>query len=203
MKEAFFNGLPNYADADLTKAKLTREKGVNVGFYAEYTLGEAQGHAQLTAQHKRPPHADLLAALGRLVPHLCFLTRSVAGVSHEGIYYRWDNPLLEGYNFLNELHTQPDFADYTVSGYSYDEKGGVVLIGQRQLSNKKVLNLIAPREDLAPEQETGMEYPFLLTLGKHLRECDEEVKAYLAGKSGPMVVQGDLFDQDEEGEDDE
>jgi hypothetical protein len=201
MREAHFNGQPNYQDADLTKAKLTREKGVNVGFYAEYTLGEAQGHAELTAQHKRPPHADLLLALGRLVPHLCFMCRQVPQIDDEGIGFAWDNPYIQSLVLDNDFHARRDFADFIVTGYSYDDKGGVVLIGQRLLPTGKVLNLIAPREDLAPEQETGMEYSYWPVLAKRLRECDEEVKAYLAGKSGPMVVQGDLFDDEDEEED--
>lgn len=199
MREAYFTGQPNYADADLTKAKLTREKGVNVGVYAEYTLGVAQGNAELTAQHKRPPHQDLLTALGRLIPHLCFMCRQVPQVSDAGIAFAFDNPYMQSLVVSeDDFYTRPEFADFLVTGYSYDDKGGVVLIGQRVLPTGKVLNLIAPREDLAPEQETGMEYCYLLDLGRLLRACDDEVKLYLGGKHGPMVVQADLFDEDDE-----
>jgi hypothetical protein len=62
-----------------------------------------------------------------------------------------------------------------------------------------VFNMIAPREDLAPAQEIGTEYPYVLALARDLRACDDEVKLYLAGKSGPHVVQGELeFDQDDD-----
>jgi hypothetical protein len=190
----------SYADMDLTKVKLSRKEGRNLGLYVEYQLGEGQGHAELTAQHHRPPHADLEACFARLVPHLCFLIEAVQGVQQGDVWCRLGSREVALWMLDSELHERPEFDAYTVTGYSYDEKGGVVLIGQRRLSNKKVKNEIAPREDLAPEQVTGMEYPFLEILGRDLVACDAEVKLYMAGKTGPMVVQGEL---DFEGEEEE
>jgi hypothetical protein len=192
MREAYLMGPADYTDADLTKAKFTRKEGRTTGLYAEYTLGEAQGMAEVTAAHQRPPHADLEAAFARLVPHLCFLCRAVPSIGDQGISFQWSNPYVASLVLDVDFHQRPEFADYLVTGYSYDDKGGVVLIGQRLLNNGKVLNLIAPREDLSPEQETGLEYPYLLQLGALLGQADAEVKLYLGGKTGPQVVQSEL-----------
>ena len=204
MREAYLTS-ENYEAVELTKVKLTRKAGVTIGLYVEYTLGEGGGHAELTAQHYRTPHPDLLACLDRLVPHLCFLAEAVPGVQDGELWHRRSSPDVRIWLSDGQLHEFPEFRDYTVTGYVYDEKGGVVLVGRKALSNRKVMNQIAPREDLAPDQLTGLEYEYLTLLAADLGACDAEVRLYLAGKTGPMVVQGELDfgadESDEEGGD--
>jgi hypothetical protein len=91
-----------------------------------------------------------------------------------------------------ELHQLPELADYSVTGYAYSDKGGVVLIGRKTLRSGKVVNLTSPHEVLDPDPLTGMEYPHLFTLGTELVACDKEVKLYLAGKSAPYVQEQQL-----------
>lgn len=190
MREAYLTGAAAPADTqpvhdlNLTKVKLNRKDST---LYAEYSEGEAGGYAEKTALHHRPAHADLEAALARVLPHFLLMLEMLPGVQQGEQWLKNDSKefvwLLED----GELHQLPELADYAVTGYAYSDKGGVVILGRKTLRSGKVVNLTSPHEPLDPDPLTGMEYEHLLTLGTELAACDKEVKLYLAGKSAPYV----------------
>jgi hypothetical protein len=207
MREAYLTGGGEHFDATdapaaagpahdlgLTKVKLNRKDST---LYAEYSEGEAGGYAEKTALHHRPAHADLEAAFARVLPHFLLMLEMLPGVQqgeqwlkNDSMEFKW---LLED-GKLSEL---PELAIYSVTGYSYSDKGGVVLVGRKTLRGGRVTNLITPHEVLDPEKPTGLEYEHLFTLGTELGKCDKEVKLYLGGKSAPYVQeqQTDFLDE--------
>jgi hypothetical protein len=181
-------------DLNLTKVKLNRKDNT---LYAEYSEGESGGFAEKTALHHRPAHADLEAAFARVLPHFLLLLEMLPGVQQGEQWLKNDSRdfvwLLED----GELSKLPELADYSVTGYAYSDKGGVVILGRKTLRSGKVVNLTSPHETLDPDPLTGLEYPHLITLGTELAGCDKEVKLYLAGKSAPYVAeqQTDFLDE--------
>jgi hypothetical protein len=197
MREAYLTGGNDHRDAtdspvhqvpdlNLTKVKLNRKDDT---LYAEYSEGEAGGFAEKTALHHRPVHADLEAAFARVLPHFLLLLEMLPGVQVGEEWLKHDSRqfvlLLED----GELHQLPELADYSVTGYAYSDKGGVVILGRKTLRSGKVVNLTSPHEVLDPDKPTGLEYAHLFTLGTELGACDKEVKLYLAGKSAPYVAE--------------
>jgi hypothetical protein len=195
MREAYLTGggehfdatdapATNAHDISLTKVKVNRKDST---LYAEYSEGEAGGFAEKTALHHRPAHADLEAAFARVLPHFLLMLEMLPGVQQGEQWLKNDSReflwLLED-GKLSEL---PELAIYSVTGYSYSDKGGVVIVGRKTLRGGRVTNLITPHEVLDPEKPTGLEYEHLFTLGTELAGCDKEVKLYLAGKSAPYV----------------
>ena len=188
MKEAYLTGGSPAPDApapgpvpdvNLTKIKLERK-----ALYVEYTTGEGDGKAEMTAHHNRPVHADLLARFAELVPHLCLLCDLVQGV-------RVGEEFIRGYELFAgplepdgpPLHERPEFVTYKVTGLTFSNTG-VVLVGQKRYRAGKVLNLCTPHEALHPEQETVFEYEHLWELNLALGRLEAEALQYLAGKSG-------------------
>lgn len=197
MREAYLTGGNEHFDAtdappaqsldlSLTKVKLNRKDST---LYAEYSEGEAGGFAEKTALHHRPAHADLEAAFARVLPHFLLLLEMLPGVQQGEQWFKNDSKefvwLLED----GELSQLPELADYSVTGYAYSDKGGVVILGRKTLRSGKVVNLTSPHEVLDPDKPTGLEYAHLFTLGTELGKCDKEVKLYLAGKSAPYVAE--------------
>ena len=109
-------------------------------------------------------HPDLLRAFSRLVPHLCQLTEQLTETPG---YWPDDSEELPAL-----------FEPFTITGFSLARhQGGVTLIGQRELTGGRVLNLTTPYQSFDDEQAT---YAGLLetTLATALAE----VEAALRGK---------------------
>lgn len=89
----------------------------------------------------------------------------------------------------------PRMEPYSVTGFSLAGEGeneGVVLIGQKRLENKMVLNLIAPFSKFS-------EYKYGAELSLLINKCIEETELYLFdGKCAePSTNQLDLFEDQE------
>ena len=111
-------------------------------------------------------HPDLTHRLSRLVPHLCLLTEQLT----EGPDYWPDES--------EELPTL--FEQFTVTGFSMGRnQSGVTLIGQRELTGGRVLNLTTPYQSFDDEQGS---YPYAPLLETELLEALAEVEAALRGK---------------------
>ena len=197
MREASLTGGATSApDAPATplEINLSKIKLDGAGLFVEYITGEADGHAEMTAKHKRPVHADLVLAFDQLVPHLALLCDLVQGV-RDGDVYVSAGQLFYGLDPQGlPLHERPEFKGLKVTGLTYSSTG-VVLIGQKRYRGGKVLNLITPHEVLEPKEFTGMEYDHLWELNAALARVEMEAHAYLAGKTGsppPEAVQSEL-----------
>lgn len=122
-------------------------------------------------------HPDLLHALSRLVPHLCLLTEQLAETSDY-----WPDDAEE----LPAL-----FDTFRVTGFSLARhQGGATLIGQRELTGGRVLNLTTPYQSFDDELAT---YPYAGLLETTLATVLTEVEAALRGKCTDFR-QLDLFD---------
>ncbi|MBW3127307.1 hypothetical protein [Hymenobacter profundi] len=111
-------------------------------------------------------HPDLPHALSRLVPHLCLLTEQLTETPD---YWPSDDEELP-----------PCFASFTVTGFSMGKnQGGVTLIGQRELTNGRVLNLTTPYQSFDDEQSS---YAYAGLLETTLATALVEVEAALRGK---------------------
>jgi hypothetical protein len=203
MREAYLTGgndapatpqTPEALDLSLTKVKLNRKDST---LYAEYSEGEAGGFAEKTALHHRPAHADLEAAFARVLPHFLLMLELLPGVQQGEEWLKNDNPRFVIMLADGELSGLPELAIYSVTGYAYSDKGGVVVMGRKTLRTGKVVNLLTPHEVLDPDKPTGLEYEHLWELGTELAKCDKEVKLYLAGKSAPYVQEQQLDFLDE------
>ncbi|MFD2785363.1 hypothetical protein [Hymenobacter rubripertinctus] len=111
-------------------------------------------------------HPDLPHALSRLVPHLCLLTEQLTETPDF-----WPDESEE----LPAL-----FEAFTVTGFSLGRyQGGVTLIGQRELTGGRVLNLTTPYQSFDDEQAT---YSYTGLLETTLTTALAEVEAALRGK---------------------
>ena len=125
-------------------------------------------------------HADLLHRLSRLVPHLCLLAEQ----------------LTEAPDFWpDEAEELPAlFGVFSVTGFSMGKnQSGVTLLGQRELTGGRVLNLTSPYQSFEDEHNR---YPYAGRLETALFETIAEVKAALRGKC-TEYRQLDLFEQQE------
>ena len=123
-------------------------------------------------------HPDLSHALSRLVPHLCLLTEQLPETPDY-----WPDESEE----LLAL-----FESFTVTGFSMGRhQGGVTLIGQRELSSGRVLNLTTPYQSFDEEQ---VSYDYTGLLEATLAAALVEVEAALRGKCTDYR-QLDLFEQ--------
>ncbi len=123
-------------------------------------------------------HPDLTHALSRLVPHLCLLTEQLTETPDF-----WPDESEE----LPAL-----FGSFTVTGFSVGRnQGGVTLIGQRELTGGRVLNLTTPYQSFDDEQAT---YSYTGLLETTLATALTEVEAALRGKC-TEYRQLDLFEQ--------
>ena len=123
-------------------------------------------------------HPDLTHRLSRLVPHLCLLAEQLAETPDY-----WPDAAEE----LPAL-----FEQFTVTGFSMGRhQSGVTLIGQRELTGGRVLNLTTPYQSFDDEQGN---YPYAPLLETELLEALAEVEAALRGKCTDYR-QLDLFEQ--------
>ena len=123
-------------------------------------------------------HPDLSHALSRLVPHLCLLTEQLTETSDY-----WPDESEE----LPAL-----FESFTVTCFSMGRhQGGVTLIGQRELTSGRVLNLTTPYQSFDEEQ---VSYDYTGLLEATLAAALVEVEAALRGKCTDYR-QMDLFEQ--------
>ncbi len=111
-------------------------------------------------------HPDLPHALTRLVPHLCLLTEQLTETPDY-----WPDE-------AEDLPAR--FESFSVTGFTVGKnQGGVTLIGQRQLTGGRVLNLTTPCQSFDDEQAT---YPYAGLLETTLAAALVEVEAALRGK---------------------
>jgi hypothetical protein len=111
-------------------------------------------------------HPDLPHALSRLVPHLCLLAEQLTETPDY-----WPDE-------SEELPTL--FEPFTVTGFSMGRhQGGVTLIGQRELTGGRVLNLTTPYQSFDDEQAS---YSYTGLLETTLAVALAEVEAALRGK---------------------
>lgn len=123
-------------------------------------------------------HPDLSHTLSRLVPHLCLLAEQLT----EGPDY-WP---------ADDEELPARFEAFTVTGFSLGRnQSGVTLIGQRQLTGARVLNLTTPYQSFEDEQSA---YSYAGRLETTLFEALAEVEAALRGKC-TEYRQLDLFEQ--------
>ena len=123
-------------------------------------------------------HPDLNHALSRLVPHLCLLAEQLNETSDY-----WPDESEE----LPAL-----FEPFTVTGLSMGRhQGGVTIIGQRELTSGRVLNLTTPYQSFDEEQ---VSYDYTGLLEATLATALVEVEAALRGKCTDYR-QLDLFEQ--------
>lgn len=123
-------------------------------------------------------HPDLPHALSRLVPHLCLLAEQLTETPDY-----WPDESEE----LPAL-----FESFTVTGFSMGRhQGGVTLIGQRELTGGRVLNLTTPYQSFDDEQAS---YSYTGLLETTLAVALAEVEAALRGKCTDYR-QLDLFEQ--------
>ena len=116
-------------------------------------------------------HADLLRAFSRLVPHLCLLTEQL---EDDGDFFPPDDEDLSAYTSR--------FYKFRVTGFSVGEDGnGLTLIGQRQLSARRVLNLTSPYVNFSDE---NCPYGYSYSLKLAWDEAAHEVELALRGKRG-------------------
>jgi hypothetical protein len=124
-------------------------------------------------------HPDLAHRLSRLVPHLCLLTEQLNETPDF-----WPDT-------AEELPAR--FQAFTVTGFSMGKgHSGVTLMGQRQLTAGKVLNLTSPYVSF--DDETDAAYAYAPLLETELSEALAEVEAALRGKCTDYR-QLDLFEQ--------
>jgi len=185
--EAALSVLPE-REIELTKVKL--DKFYNL--YAEYTLRERGVSSEITRKVHQPAHQDLVQAFSRLTSHLCLMTEVVDGIQCEDEYldyYRLTDAFAS-----EEIYTNDAFLNYRCTGFTLTS-GGVVLVGQKKLRSKKVLNLVSAFEVLEPETPTGDEYLYLYSLDNDLARAIEEVRLYLDGKYSDEGRQLDMFEE--------
>ena len=111
-------------------------------------------------------HPDLAHALSRLVPHLCLLAEQLTETPDY-----WPD----------EAEALPTlFEPFTVTGFSMGRhQSGVTLIGQRELTGGRVLNLTTPYQSFDDEHGS---YPYTGLLETTLATALTEVEAALRGK---------------------
>jgi len=123
-------------------------------------------------------HPDLSHALSRLVPHLCLLAEQLTETSNYWPDESEELPVL--------------FESFTVTGFSMGRhQGGVTLVGQRELTSGRVLNLTTPYQSFDEEQ---VSYDYTGLLEAALAAALVEVEAALRGKCTDYR-QLDLFEQ--------
>ena len=123
-------------------------------------------------------HPDLTHRLSRLVPHLCLLAEQLTETPDY-----WPDAAEE----LPAL-----FGQFSVTGFSMGRnQAGVTLIGPRELTGGRVLNLTTPYQSFDDEQGS---YPYAPLLETELLEALAEVEAALRGKCTDYR-QLDLFEQ--------
>jgi hypothetical protein len=160
---------------EIKKVKLQPKDG---GLYVEISNmlqnvdeDETPPIVEYTVNSRLTPHADLLNAFDRLRIHvllMCELIQSnITGKDLKEIQ-------------SGDLYI-PETKNIKVTGVTWGgigESAGVVLVAQKELSTKKVLNLITPFTAFESE-----DYYFSYELSKDIETLVTEVMLYIGGKS--------------------
>ena len=159
----------------ILKAKL-KDQHLTCEFTEQRTQDAPQRSFALTCAEQ--VHPDLTHRLSCLVPHLCLLTEQLTETPDYWPDAAEELPVL--------------FEQFTVTGFSMGRhQSGVTLIGQRELTGGRVLNLTTPYQSFDDEQGN---YPYAPLLETELLEALAEVEAALRGKCTDYR-QLDLFEQ--------
>ncbi len=162
----------------ITKAKLK-----NGLLYAEFSEqhDEQAAPRTFTMQGTELVHADLLRCFAYLVPHLCLLTEQLTETPNY-----WPD---------DETAEMPaHFASFSVTGFSLGRaQAGVTLVGQRELTGSKVLNLTSP---YTPFEDENATYQYPGQLEAAVLDAIAEVEAALRGKASEAGRQLPLFEAD-------
>lgn len=153
----------------LTVQKAKVKDGQLTCEFTEQRTAEAPPRAFALTCHEQP-HPDLLHCLSRLVPHLCLLTEQLQETPDF-----WPDDAEE----LPSL-----FRPFAVTGFALGRDGaGITLIGRRELTGGKVLNLSSPY--VAFDDETAGAYSYAGLLETAIQQTVTEVEAALRGKCAP------------------
>jgi hypothetical protein len=154
----------------IKKAKIKEEKLI-----CEYTESREGGVDKISKECGETVHQDMVDAFRKLDVHVAIICEQV----------------VEQDDFVSEDDRFSD-ADKKIStaiwctGYSIggeDEHEGVTLIGRRDLTSGKALNLVAPFTKWDDEHN---QYTYGYELKNLISACNREVKAYLfEGKYAP------------------
>jgi hypothetical protein len=151
---------------DIKKAKI-REGKLEIEYELITRIDDVVLTDKITMIGGHEVHPDCRAAFDEMLIHLVELCEL-------GQYHNLkENPEL--------------LADYSLTGFSRggsDEHEGVTLIGRKDLSTKKVLNLVAPFTKFDPETT---DYSRSIDLAVAVRKATDEVVAYLEGKFAPSL----------------
>lgn len=132
------------------------------------------------------PHPDLVKAMDKLKVHLVFITEMV---ETHNLPYLQDKGLFQAFS-EDDFYDELCFLKFTCTGIALSS-GGVVLIGQKALGTKKVLNITSPFTMLDEDSD----YTYCSQLYRHLDDVIHEVNLLLNGKVG--FEQLELFTQEE------
>lgn len=134
-------------------------------------------------------HDDLLKSLKAFIPHFMLLSESANINDFPDSYFKgkkWEK----------------DQAPYKVTGVhikEHNQKRSVILLGQKMLSNGRVISMVAPMVGFEPDEEDEDVYPHHKHLKKAVDNYLTEVEEYMNGKLGKSP-QLDAFDPVEEDE---
>lgn len=129
-------------------------------------IGDDYVTIEMSAKPKWEPHSDLLNEFKKLRPHLVRLCE-------------------EGEVPEAEEERESYLSNFRVTGYvigGKDEHEGVTLIGRKELSNGRILNLVAPFTKWEDEHNP---YDHVWQLHADIEDCSVEVVNYLGGKKQP------------------
>lgn len=171
----------------------------------EYSEQQEDGVNSVKKDCTAPVHDDLKLAFKKLNIHLALLCHQVNTATGKGainILKAFEEEVThqldpeQEYTFTAagwEIVKAHYCSGFTIGGSGDNE--GVVLVGKRELSNGKTLNLVSPFHKW---EEDAYPYAYISELGQIIEECKHEVHAYLfEGKHQPDA-QLSLFEGDEE-----
>ncbi len=134
-------------------------------------------------------HDDLKSAFAKLTPHLALIAEMVDDVDST----RFDK-------FISGVITDDTLAEmfkyFKVTGFSIGGSGeseGVTLIGQKELTTSKILNITTP----FTKWDDG-DYKYVSELAEAIESCKHEVIEYLNGKMAPPAQVEMEFEEQEE-----
>lgn len=150
----------------IKKAKITSMNTIEIEYEDNKRIGDDYVTIEMSAKPKWEPHSDLLNEFKKLRPHLVRLCE-------------------EGELPENEEQLENYLMNFRVTGYvigGKEEHEGVTLIGRKELSNGRVLNLIAP---FTKWEDQHNPYDYATELLSAVDGCSTEVTEYLHGKKQP------------------
>lgn len=184
---------------EILKAKL-RDNLFVTATYAE-TVGNDLNN--VTIECSAPAHDDLRRAFRQLTPHLALIAEQINLDNKSGrqVSTADDANAREALMDPDRLFTMSDenwaiLVDMECTGFSIGGSGdneGVTLIGKRELSTNKTLNLTAP----FTKWDDSMPYRHSSDLAELIETCKAEVYSYLfEGKHQPDAQMSFAFPED-------